>query len=302
MDVAQLGQRWSPPLPEHRVRPQRDFRWYAGPRGALRWLGDKALDALRGARRFALRAQDMQRTGQRRGFMAFTAVAQHEPSAVHVPWCIELLGWTTPLDLDAHFAEGAAALLLRVDVDAGNGDVSAPWITRLLAPETPFDEPALLALGVALVSRSTVVRGIAAEVLIRAIDDGRARIQPLVRDAETPSMHVVLGRLADGAWLKRNRLAAALADVIHVSPMHARHAAHIIEGFLVARGKVQNDDLPLLEQLLEARAGPRTKPDAALLPLLIPLTGSSKTAKAAKQLAGMVRAAADDASEGRAQE
>jgi ribosomal protein L22 len=117
-----------------------------------------------------------------------------------------------------------------------------------------------------------------------------------------PTLQAVLARLADGAWFKRNRLASALADVIRVSPAHARHVAHFIEGLLLARGKVLNDDLPLLEQLLEARAGTRTRPDAALLPLLSPLTGSSKTAKAAKQLAGMVRAISNDASAGRAEE
>jgi hypothetical protein len=302
VDVPHLEQRWSPPLPEHRVVPPRDYRWYFGLSSATRWLRDTALDALGTARRLALRTFDRQRSGQWGGIIAFTPVIQHEPSAIHVPWCIELLGWTTPLALDTHFAEGATAMLLLVDVDAGNGEAKAPWITRLLAQETPFDEAALLALGVALVSRSTVTRGIATEVLIRSVDDGRASAQPMGEGDTRPALQAVLARLADGAWFKRNRLASALEDVIRVSPAHARLAAHVIEGFLLARGKVLNEDLPLLEQLLEARASTRTRPDAALLPLLSPLTGSSKTAKAARQLAGMVRAISNDASAGRAEE
>ncbi len=289
LDVPHLELRWSPPLPEHRVVPARDYRWYFGLSSATRWLRDTVLDALGSARRLALRTYDRQRSGQWGGFLAFTAVTQHEPSSVHVPWCIELLGWTTPLGLDAHFAEGANAMLLQVDVDAGNGEPRAPWITRLLAQETPLDEPALLALGVALVSRSTVTRGIATEVLIRAVDDDRAAAQPLGGDNVRPSLPAVLARLADGAWFKRNRLAAAFTEVIRVSPMHAMFVARVIEGFLTRRGKVLHEDLPLLEHLVEVRVDTRTSPHAALLPLLGAVSGNSKTARAAKQLAGMVK-------------
>ncbi len=287
--VPHLELRWSPPLPEHRVVPPRDYRWYLGLSSATRWLRDTVLDALDAARRLALRTYDRQRSGQWAGFLAFTAVTQHEPSAVHVPWCIELLGWTTPLRLDAHFADGAKLMLAGIDADTGNGETRAPWISRLLAPETPLDEPALLALGIALVARSTVTRGIATEVLIRAVDHGRASVQPLAGHAEGAALDTVLARLADGAWFKRNRLAAAFTEVIRVSPMHALFVARVIEGFLAARGKVLHEDLPLLEHLVEVRVDTRTSPHAALLPLLGAVSGYSKTARAAKQLAGMMK-------------
>ncbi|BBA35836.1 uncharacterized protein sS8_3904 [Methylocaldum marinum] len=273
----------TPRYPRH-VRP-REHSWddYLRGFGRGRKLLDQILALPRIAFRVAQAVRDAARCGQSSGAYAFPTVVAHEPVqrgwwlyGYHANWVIEILGWSMPLATDAFFAGAVPLLIARLDMDGSSSEPNAPFLLPLIMGGRPWSEMGMLVLCLGLVAKDAALRGMAVDVLITGIEDGRAGPESLAS---------VLARIAEGQWLKRNRLAKALAEVSRVSALHALTAARLIEQMLCACGSVSTDDLPLLEllhELLIDLAGPVHE---KLCVLLESVAGNkSKTARIARQL------------------
>jgi hypothetical protein len=74
---------------------------------------------------------------------------------------------------------------------------------------------------VGLLSKDAGSRGMAIDVLIAAIEDGRAQLKV-----------DVLVKLSQAKWVKLNRLATAAREVARVSPRHAWWIAELLQRFV----------------------------------------------------------------------
>jgi hypothetical protein len=272
-----------PAFPRHALAEEKRFNYYQGLPGLLRAIGDAGRASARGLARIGRQVADAVRCSQWGGPYAFQVVLEHEPLwrswrlvGYHAPWCIDLLVASQPLRPDPLLAGAVPLLLARIDLEASPAEPNHPFLLALLPNGRPWTDLGRLLLGLALVSRDASVRGVAADVLIAGLTDGRAHPDDLAP---------VLAQIAAGGWMKRNRLAAALKEVARCSPLHALAVAVLIEGFLLGCESANADDLPLL-QLLHEQATILGRPVAApLRTLLEPLAArSGKSALLAKDL------------------
>lgn len=272
-----------PAFPRHAVAEENRFYYYRGLPGILRAIGDAGRASVLSLVQLSRRVADTVRSGQWGGPSAFQVVLEHEPLwrswrlvGYHATWCIDLLVASQPLRPDPLLAGAVPLLLARIDLDVSPAEPNHPFLLALLPAGRPWTAMGRLLLGLALVSRDTSVRGVAADMLIAGLADGRAHPDELAP---------VLAQIAAGGWMKRNRLAVALEGVARCTPLHALAVAVLIEGFLVGCGSANADDLPLL-QLLHEQATILGRPVAApLQALLEPLAArSGKSARLAKDL------------------
>lgn len=273
----------TPSYPRHSRTHELDWDAYLRGFGRGRKLLDEILALPRMVFRLAQAARDAARCGQSSGAYAFPTVVAHEPVqrgwwlyGYHSAWVIEILGWSMPLATDAFFAGAVPLLIARLDMDGSPSEPNAPFLLPLIMAGRPWSEMGMLVLCLGLVSKDAALRCMAVDVLITGIEDGRA---------DPESLASVLARIAEGQWLKRNRLAGALAEVSRVSALHALTAALLIEQMLCACGSVSSDDLPLLELLHELLIDLVRPVREKLRVLLEPVAGNkSKTARIARQL------------------
>lgn len=151
------------------------------------------------------------------------------------------------------------------------------WYEPLLDPDCEMGEMAQLLLAVGLASKQQTECGLATDILIAAIADGRI---------EGDALGACMGRLLFTGLIKPPRWARTLAEAARVSPLHGRE----VHGAL-ARALADGMGSPLrgLHTLLEllyqlsVEAGTPVTNERALA-YLEGLKGSSKLAKAAKAL------------------
>jgi hypothetical protein len=145
-----------------------------------------------------------------------------------------------PANLDAVFVEAIHSLRLRVNMPASAFEPNHLYLRPLLQCDRPWNELAYLAVWVALLSKDPGSRGMAIDVIIAAIEDGRAQLQV-----------DVLLKLAQGSWVKLKRLADAAREIARVSPRHAWWIAELLVGFVAALKSWSTDVQHLLALLLE---------------------------------------------------
>jgi hypothetical protein len=136
-------------------------------------------------------------------------------------WCKAWLITLWPANLDAVLAEGVRQLRERINSPASAFDPHYIYLQPLLRPDLPWNEISYLALWLALVSKDAGSRGMAIDVLIAGIEDGRAELK-----CDVPL------KLAGGEWFKLNRLAEAGREIARVSPRHAWWWAEFLQRFL----------------------------------------------------------------------
>lgn len=175
-------------------------------------------------------------------------------------------------------ASAVRFLIERIDLDGSTTDPNHAFLYSLLPTNRAWNDICLLVLCLGLVSKDSTVRGVAVDVLIVGIDDGRAHPMTLAP---------VLARISAGGWLKRNRLASSLDTVARTSVLHAVTVSILLEQFMQALGTVTSGDLPLLELLHEQSVALGRPVDRSLCTLLAPLKGkNSKTGMIAQRLLG----------------
>ena len=177
-----------------------------------------------------------------------------------------------PISPEAMFASGAQAIVSRLDSPASSFSPASPYLEPLFDPDTPFSEMAQLCVAVGLLSKDAGTRGMAIDVMIELIRDGRCI------GRELGAVYAKLSAVKQSA--KLNRLADALAEVAMASALHRHAATSLVEVLLASLQPPAPNDLhylltPLREWLA---ANGRTLPPACQT-LLNSINGSGKTAK-----------------------
>ncbi len=163
----------------------------------------------------------------------------------------------------------------RIDEEASNWEPHFPYLQPLFEPDRPLTEMSLVALWVGLLSKNSDVRGLATDALIEAIQDGRARPEPLAR---------VLSRIAAGDWLKPNRLAETLQEVSRVSALHQLVVAQVLQRYLASLRVLPRNAHHVLELLLGLLSELQRPMDSPTPAVLGSIKGTGKTAKLAHSL------------------
>ncbi|MCE9555742.1 MAG: DUF6493 family protein [Planctomycetes bacterium] len=186
------------------------------------------------------------------------------------------LGTVWPQSRESYFAWGALQIGNNLDW------WEARWHNRcflelLLDPDVPLGDMAVLMLVVALAAKEPGEHGLATDIAIQAINDGRldgTEIGPVLK-----------GLLRGGLVLVR-RLTKTLGDVSKVSPLHALVVRTAIELSLDGDPKDAPGDIhALLELLRELVIDAQTSVGhAKALEYLRKIKGTGKAAKAAKDL------------------
>lgn len=145
-----------------------------------------------------------------------------------------------PQNLDGFLVDGIRHLRNRVNAPASSLEPNHLYLQPLLATDRPWNELTWLALWIALVSKDAGARGLALDVLIAGIEDGRALLK----------LDVLL-KLAAAEWFKLNRLADAAREVARVSPRHAWWCAELLQAFAAELTSWSSDIHHILALLLE---------------------------------------------------
>ncbi|MBS0205628.1 MAG: hypothetical protein JSS49_22220 [Planctomycetes bacterium] len=185
-----------------------------------------------------------------------------------------------PINPDPTFVTGIESILCVLDAPASTLRRTAEFLQPLFVPQTPFSEMAQLLVAVSLVARDAGLNVYATDALIALIDDGRC-----VGD----ELGGVYRKLIVSDALKCNRLAAQLGVVARVSPLHAHVCSRIVQSMfndaaLLPNSLPPNDAHHLLALLLEWLVELEEPLHAATRRVLSTVTGSSKTAKLARDL------------------
>ncbi|WP_254507506.1 DUF6493 family protein [Anatilimnocola floriformis] len=184
-------------------------------------------------------------------------------------WLIPL--W--PANLDAVLAEGVRQLRVRIDEPASTFEPNYVYLQPLLRPDVSWSELSWLAIWLALLSKDSSSRGMAIDVLITGIEDGRAQLQ-----------FDVLAKLATGEWFKLNRLADAGREVARVSPRHAWWWAELLQRFLAQLATWPTEAHHLLTLLLELLSELQLSLNAEFRSTFESRTVTGKSAKVLKSI------------------
>lgn len=151
------------------------------------------------------------------------------------------------------------------------------WFEPLLDPDCEMEEMANLLLAVGLASKEPGQAGLATDILIAAIADGRV-------DGEF--LGTTLGSLLFTGVIKPSRWASTLGEAARVSALHGQQVRRAIERALAdAKGNPPHGLHSLVELLhqLAVEAGAAVD-DRRTRDFLSTITGSSKLARSAKKL------------------
>ena len=179
-----------------------------------------------------------------------------------------------PVDPEAMFACGAQAIASRLDSPASSLSPASPYFEPLFDPDTPFSEMAQLCVALGLLSKDAGARGMAIDVMLELIKDGRCIGKEL---------GALYSKLSATKYLVRlNRLADALAEVARASILHRHAATSLVEALLASLRPPAPDDLHyLLTPLREWLAASGRALTPACNALLHSINGGGKTAKLA---------------------
>lgn len=147
----------------------------------------------------------------------------------------------------------------------------------MLNPTERLGEMATLLLSLGLGAKESGERGLATDVVIAAIDEGRLDVDKTGK---------TIGGLYSTKLLKGSRLASSLGDASRLTPAHAEAVAELIEVALLALSGPPPSDLhallALLNELLAALGRGIKRPAAKAY--LTGIEGGGKTAALARQL------------------
>ncbi len=207
-------------------------------------------------------------------------------------WSIASYRWASlawPLGREAWAALGAVALAHNLDWGGAEWE-NRVYLEHLVAPDADLGPMAALLLALGLAAKEPGESGLATDIAIAAIEDGRA-------DGET--LGAAMAFLVPTGIVLFARWAKTLAEVARVSPLHAWVIQDAIERALPDDAKESPRDRAALVELLRELAIDAeraiTRPGARAF--LESLRGSSKAARAAR---ATLAAEGDGAERGRA--
>ncbi|GAG06901.1 unnamed protein product, partial [marine sediment metagenome] len=118
-------------------------------------------------------------------------------------WELQWHSFVWPLNADPYLRAGIHSFMRRLDEQSSSFEPNYVYLEPLFEKNRPFNELAGLAAWLGLISRDADARGAALDLLIEAIEDGRAHPDP---------MGDILMRLFSSGWNRLNRLAEGLSE------------------------------------------------------------------------------------------
>lgn len=197
---------------------------------------------------------------------------QYELYAV---WLTRWLAYIWPQNPSAVHMKAVKGLATNIDEAGGTWGPRFGFFYALFQKNRPWREAGHLLLCLGLAARDADVKGLAVDALIEGIDS---------RLFDPDLFVATVSRVAEGEWLKLNRMGQSLATVIQVSPLHAAVIGSVVQKWLPTLDHHQTNSFVILEVLLEVQAltAVPLSPDARAS--LNMIKGGGKTAKAAKLL------------------
>jgi hypothetical protein len=201
------------------------------------------------------------------------------------------------LALDSFCAVGAKQ---SVEMNEASSDWQGNrgFLLPLLDPDVPLRAMARLLLAIGLNAKVPEIAGLATDVLIAAIDDGRLDAENLGASlrivwqlrVQTWKYHPISDpapRTDTFIFVKPTRWAKALADVAQSSPLHAGVIAWAVEHFLAdesSASRTATSLLPFLELVREASVATGRAVSAGVRAFLGGLGTAGKTGRVVKDL------------------
>ena len=189
---------------------------------------------------------------------------------------IRWVGTVWPSNREPYYAKGALELGGNIDWWAARWELRC-FLEPMLIPNEPLGEMATLLLSLGLGAKESGERGLATDVTIAAVAEGRLDVEKAGK---------TIGGLYNSKLLKGSRLATSLGDASRISQTHAESVSDLIEIALSGLyGPPPSDlhaPLALLNELSAARGHGVKRPTAKAY--LTGIEGSGKTAALAKQL------------------
>ncbi len=190
-------------------------------------------------------------------------------------WASQWLTHQWPLRPHGAYVTGVRALMDRIDDDSSNWSPGFGYFHGLFQKNRPWLAPGHLLLCLGLAGKDADSRGLAVDAMIEGIEAGQL----------DPKLFAgTLEDLAQGGWLKLNRLGETLMQVLQASPLHAWVVSEALQHWLATTDLKQRNMFCVLEALLEAQALAGRPLDEALRQALANLKGGSKAAKLAKKI------------------
>lgn len=147
-----------------------------------------------------------------------------------------------PLKLDWYWCLATNCLSRRVESGSSVEERYSQFFLPMLDSYRTLCSMSARALWIASVSKDTNARSMAVEVWITLIGDDRCDVETLL---------AALAEVAEGGWVKFNRIGELMTEVSRVSPQHAYLVASVLEGLLCCLDIPAKDIAKLLEPLNE---------------------------------------------------
>ena len=161
-------------------------------------------------------------------------------------WQIQWMQYVWPLHQDSCFVRGIQRMILRIDENTTSTIQLSSFLEPAFQVYRPWTEMTHLAVWIGIISKDVELQNVAIEALIEGIFDARAHPDPLAN---------VLLQLAEGTWIKLNRLTAALEQVAAISELHQYVICSILDQFAAGLPELPKNAHHVLQLLLELHTG-----------------------------------------------
>ena len=196
-------------------------------------------------------------------------------SELNTPWITQWLAYIWPQNPAGAHMTAAGRLVEQIDQDSSSWTPGFGYFQALFQHNRPWREAGHLLLCLGLVGKDADAKGLAVDALIEGIDTRRF----------DPSLFAAtMAGLAEGEWIKFNRLGDALMRVIQVTALHAAVVSEALQQSLPRLDLQQKNAFRLLEVIVEAQAITGQPLGQSARAALERINGSGKAAKLAKQL------------------
>ncbi|GMN03827.1 DUF6493 family protein [Erythrobacter sp. MTPC3] len=194
---------------------------------------------------------------------------------LNTTWVAQWLAYIWPQNPAYAYFGGARLLVQRVDDDASNWNPSHGFFKALFVRGRVWGEAEHLLLSLGLVGKDADAKGLAIDAMIEGIE---------TRQFNPALFAHTMARLANGGWLKLNRVGETLKQVIEVSPLHANAIGTALQDWLPHFDLSQRNSFYVLEAMVEAQAiAPQPLSDE-VRKCLGQSKGKTKAAKLAQQI------------------
>jgi hypothetical protein len=194
---------------------------------------------------------------------------------LNTTWVTQWLAYLWPQNPAAAHIKGALKLTGRMDENSSNWNPGFGYFLALFQHGRPWHEPGHLLLCLGLAGKDADAKGLAIDALIEGIEGKMF----------DPSLFAsVIARLAEGEWVKFNRLGDALMPALQVSGLHAAVVSQALQLWLPLLDLQQKNAFRLLEVLVEAQALTQRPLSADARDALARIAGGGKSAKIVRQL------------------